>query len=57
MAVLSVEEPGFLVPDFEDRWKDPERRQAMLHVARLVESEPEMLAAASHLIAVARIPE
>jgi hypothetical protein len=57
VAVLSVEEPGFLVPDFEDRWKDPERRQAMLHVARLVESEPEMLAAASHLIAVARIPE
>jgi ubiquinone/menaquinone biosynthesis C-methylase UbiE len=56
LEVLSVEGPGFLVPDFEDRWKDSERRQTMLRVARLVESEPEMLAAASHLIAVARKP-
>jgi SAM-dependent methyltransferase len=56
LAVLSIEGPGFLVPDFENRWKDPERRQAMLRVARLVESEPEMLAASSHLMAVARKP-
>lgn len=52
--VLSVEGPGFLVSNFEDRWADTPRRDALLAAARLVEAEPEMLAAASHLMAVAR---
>lgn len=54
--VLQVEGPGFLVPDFERRWDDPDRREALLRVARLVETEPEMLGAASHLLAVAYAP-
>ncbi|MEX2557089.1 MAG: class I SAM-dependent methyltransferase [Actinomycetota bacterium] len=55
-AVLNVEGPGFLVPDFETRWRDPARRDAILAAARLVESEAAMLGASSHLLAVARAP-
>lgn len=55
--VFSIEGPGFLVQNFEERWTDPARREILLASARLVESEPEMLAAASHLLAVARKPE
>jgi SAM-dependent methyltransferase len=54
--VFSVEGPGFLVHDFEERWSDPARRDILLDAARLAESEPEMLGAASHLLAVARKP-
>jgi ubiquinone/menaquinone biosynthesis C-methylase UbiE len=52
--VFSIEGPGFLVPNFEERWSDPQRRDAMLRAAQLVEEEPEMLGAASHLLVVAR---
>lgn len=52
--VFNIEGPGFLVPDFEDRWSDPERREVMLAAARLVESEPSIIGASSHLLAVAR---
>jgi SAM-dependent methyltransferase len=51
--VFSIEGPGFLVRDIEERWADPSRREILLAAARLVEREPEMLAAASHLLAVA----
>jgi len=54
--VLSVEGPGFLVADFERRWADPAQRETILWAAEVVESEPEMLAASSHLLAVARSP-
>jgi len=52
--VLSIEGPGFLVTDFDARWADPARRDAVLRAARLVEREPETLGAASHLMAAAR---
>lgn len=55
--VLSIEGPGFLVSDFDARWADPARRDALLSAARLVEREPEMLGAASHLLAAARAPD
>ena len=54
--VLNVEGPGFLLQDFQDRWADPARREAILAAARLVETEPEMLGASSHLLAIARAP-
>lgn len=56
-TVLQVEGPGFLVPDFERRWNDDARREAMLRAARLIETDPETLAVSSHLLAVARAPE
>jgi len=57
VQILNVEGPGFLMADFERRWADPVQRETMLWAAEVVESEPEMLAASSHLLAVARSPE
>lgn len=57
VAVFNVEGPGFLLQDFPDRWADPARRDAILEAARLVESDPDMVAAASHLLAVGRSPQ
>jgi ubiquinone/menaquinone biosynthesis C-methylase UbiE len=56
VEVFQVEGPGFLVSGFTDRWNDPVRKKTLLRAARLVEREPEMLAASSHLLAVARLP-
>jgi hypothetical protein len=56
VKVMQVEGPGFLVTNFEDRWNDPARKEAMLEAARLIEEDLDMLAAASHLVAVARKP-
>jgi hypothetical protein len=55
--LLDIEGPGFMVPDFEVRWADRARRQAMLEAARLVETEPTVMGASSHLMAVARAPD
>lgn len=50
--IYNVEGLGFLVANFEERWRDEPRHQAMLRAARLVETEPSALAASSHLLAV-----
>ena len=55
-VVYNVEGPGFLVGDFAERWADPGRREALLRAARSVETEPDLLGASSHLLAVARKP-
>jgi hypothetical protein len=54
VQIFNVEGPGFLLSDFEAKWADPERREAILRAARLVETDSEMLAASSHLLTVAR---
>lgn len=55
--LLNIEGPGFLVPNFDDRWTDPARRDVLLRTARLIETDPGMLGAASHLMAVAQAPK
>jgi ubiquinone/menaquinone biosynthesis C-methylase UbiE len=54
IAILNVEGPGFLVSDLRARWADAAKQDALLAAARLIESTPDMLGAASHLMAVAR---
>jgi SAM-dependent methyltransferase len=54
--LFNVEGPGFVLADFADRWADPPRRNALLHAARLVEREPSMLGASSHILAVGHRP-
>ncbi|HZU71853.1 MAG TPA: hypothetical protein VE990_03690 [Acidimicrobiales bacterium] len=56
VEVYNIEGPGFLVTDFAERWADPPRREALLDAARLVEREPAMMAASSHLLAVGQAP-
>ena len=40
--------------DFEERWRDPRRREDLLRIARALESEPSIQAMSAHLLAVAR---
>lgn len=53
--LYNIEGPGYLIADFESRWSDTARRDALLAAARLVEQDPEMMGAAGHLLAVGRL--
>jgi SAM-dependent methyltransferase len=56
VEVAAVEGPGWLARDFEARWADPVRRQALLEAVRGVEREPELLGLSPHLLAAAAKP-
>jgi len=53
-GLYGVEGPGWILPDLIDRWNDPTRREVLQHAARAVESEPALIGASAHLIAVGR---
>lgn len=55
-AIYGIEGPGWILPDFADRWSDEHRRKALLLVARLMEREPSTLGCSAHLLAVVRKP-
>jgi SAM-dependent methyltransferase len=55
-GLYGVEGPGWILPDLVDRWKDPERREIILQVARALESEPSVIGCSAHLIVVGRKP-
>jgi SAM-dependent methyltransferase len=52
--LLGVEGPGWLLEDFDGSWSDTERRAKLLAIAELVEAERDLVAASTHLLAVAR---
>ena len=52
VEILGVEGPGWLFPDFEERWKDTRRRDDLLTVARALEGEASMQGVSAHLLAV-----
>jgi SAM-dependent methyltransferase len=54
VRVFGIEGPGWLLRDFESRWKEVELREEILNVARLLEEEPCMIGASAHLLAVGR---
>jgi hypothetical protein len=54
VGVFGVEGPGWIVSDFERRWADRELRADIMNVARALESEPSILGASAHLLAVGR---
>ncbi|MFL5583606.1 MAG: class I SAM-dependent methyltransferase [Gemmatimonadaceae bacterium] len=54
VALYGVEGPAWILPDFVERWNDPERRAIILQVARALESEPSVLGCSAHLIVVGR---
>jgi len=55
-ALYGIEGPAWILTDFDARWSDPTRREAMLHVARMLESDPDVVGSSAHLLAVARKP-
>jgi ubiquinone/menaquinone biosynthesis C-methylase UbiE len=52
--LYSLEGPGWLLPDFERKWSDPQARAKILSIIRAVESEPTLLGQSAHILAVAR---
>jgi ubiquinone/menaquinone biosynthesis C-methylase UbiE len=56
VAVLGIEGPGWLVPDFDQRWQDSRRRQDLLRTARALEAEPSIQAVSAHLLATGTRP-
>lgn len=54
--LYGIEGIAYLPPDIRDQWQDPARREALMDAARLTESDPEIVAASSHLLAVAQAP-
>jgi SAM-dependent methyltransferase len=53
-GLYGIEGPGWMLPDLADRWNDPQRRDIVIEVARMLESEPSMLGCSAHLMVVAR---
>lgn len=53
-GVYGLEGPGWILPDVPERMADPERRPALLRVARLLETEPSVVGISAHLLAVAQ---
>jgi ubiquinone/menaquinone biosynthesis C-methylase UbiE len=52
-GIYGIEGPGWILPDIAERMEDDRRRTDVLHVARLLESDPEVLGASAHILAVA----
>ncbi len=55
-ALLAVEGPGWLVPDFDARWQDERKRRQLLEAIACVEHESSVLGVSNHLLAVAHRP-
>lgn len=54
LALYGVEGPGWIAPDFTERWQQAEARQVILESARICEEEPELQALSPHLLAFSR---
>ena len=55
-GVFGVEGPGWILPDIVERMQHADRRETLLAVARMLETEPEVVGSSAHLLAVAQRP-
>jgi SAM-dependent methyltransferase len=55
-ALYGIEGPGWILSDLDERWKNPERREMVLRVARSLESEPSIVGSSAHLMVIGRKP-
>ena len=55
-GLYGIEGPGWMLPDVAARLADNRRCGDLLRIARMLESEPSILGASAHLLAVARKP-
>ncbi len=52
--ILSIQGPGWLLPNFEEHWNNPSRREMLLEAIRWLETEPSLLGMGAHIMAVAK---
>lgn len=55
-GMFTVQGPAQFIPDLDARMADPARRTQLLDLIRLVEKEPTLLGAASHIACIAEKP-
>lgn len=55
-GLYGIEGPAWLFPDVIARLEDHERRTALLHICRILESEPSVVGCSAHLLAVGQKP-
>jgi SAM-dependent methyltransferase len=53
-GVFGIEGPGWILSDVVERMADPTRREMLLRLARMTETEAPVIGASAHLLAVAR---
>jgi ubiquinone/menaquinone biosynthesis C-methylase UbiE len=51
--LYGLEGPGWLLPDFESYWNDPNLRARLLAIVRSVETEPTLIGQSAHILAMA----
>lgn len=44
--------PAWLVPDLDEQWKDPIRRENILNIVRLLEKEDAVMGASTHILSI-----
>lgn len=54
VSILGIEGFGWLMPDFDNRWNDIEEREILMSLLEMTESEPSLLGASSHIMAVGK---
>jgi len=54
IEVYAIERISWAAPDLAERLADPDRRQVVLDIVRRTETEPSLLGASPHLLAVGR---
>ncbi len=55
-ALLGIEGPGWLIPDFASQWQDETKRASILHWMRALEAVPSLLGVSAHLMAIGGKP-
>lgn len=54
VKLAAIEGPGWIARDFTRLWNNPQQRARLLEVVRKAESEPSILGASAHIMAVGR---
>jgi ubiquinone/menaquinone biosynthesis C-methylase UbiE len=55
-ALLAIEGPAWLLKDFETRWQDAAVQERIVHLTRMVESEPILWGVSPHILAIGKKP-
>jgi SAM-dependent methyltransferase len=52
-ALLAIDSFGWLLPDFDENWRDAQFRELLLQSIRACENEPSMIGLSAHIMSVA----
>ncbi|MCP4605628.1 MAG: SAM-dependent methyltransferase, partial [Proteobacteria bacterium] len=52
-GVLAIEGAAIFLQDLDEQWSDPVRQERILQALRWLESEPAVLGATGHIVAIA----